>query len=103
MKLRAIAVAGVVALLLTACGGTKGPNNDQLASQVLAKLGAKTTTLVCWNHEGYLAGAFHHAYNRTCGSQEGLSSIYIALDTKHGTWCVITPRYAKLPLCPGFG
>ena len=103
MKLRAIAAAGVV-LLLAACGsGAKGPNNEQLASQVLDKLGAKSTTLVCWTQDGYLAGAFHHSYNRTCGPNQGSSSIYIALDTKKGTWCVITPRYAKLPLCPGFG
>ena len=103
MKLWAIAAAGVV-LLLTACGsGTKGPNDEQLASQLLGKLGATTTTLVCWSQDGHLGGAFHHDYNRVCGAKQGSSSIYIALDAKKGTWCVITPRYAKLPLCPGFG
>jgi hypothetical protein len=102
MKLRAIAATGVV-VLLTACGGGKGLDNEQLASQLLDKLGAKSTTLVCWSQDGYLAGAFHHSYNRTCGPQQGSSSIYIELNTKKGTWCVITPRYAKLPLCSGFG
>jgi hypothetical protein len=101
MKLLAIAVAGAV-LLLTACG-SKGPGNDELAAQVLQKLGAGSTTLVCWSQNGYLGGAFHHRYNRACGAQQGSTSIYIDLDTKKGTWCVITPRYARLPLCPGFG
>ena len=65
------------------------------------KLGAKNTTLVCWTQEGYLSGAFHHSYNRVCGPREGLDSVYITMDTKKGTWCVVTPRYVKLPLCPG--
>ena len=102
MKPGAIAVAAV--LLLAVCGcGSKGPSNKELAAQVLAKLGTPSTTLVCWNEKGYLGGAFHHAFNRTCGARQGLESIYIAVDTKKGTWCVITPRLAKLPLCPGFG
>ena len=79
------------------------PDNGELAAQVLQKLGAGSTSLVCFTHEGYLGGAFHHAYNRACGPKQGVSSIYIELDVKQGTWCVITPRYAKLPLCPGFG
>jgi hypothetical protein len=102
VKLRASAALGVV--FLAACGGGhKVPDNGELASQLRQKLGNGSATLVCFTHKGYLGGVFHHAYDRGCGPRQGVSSIYIDLDEQTGTWCVITPRYAKLPLCPGFG
>jgi hypothetical protein len=103
----ALVVVVLLLLLVTACGG--GPHaarttssgapldNAALAAQVTEALGAKRP-LVCTTKAGFLASVFNHRYNRICGVLRGQPAVYISLDTKHGTWCAVSPRFARA--CP---
>jgi hypothetical protein len=86
---------------LAACGG-KGPlTNGQLADQVTKTFKAQSP-YVCWTHGGYLKFPFDHRYDHVCGVSRTVSQIYLVVEPKKRSWCVVTPRVKNVPLCKIF-
>jgi hypothetical protein len=97
VKLCGPAVLALV-LALTACGG--GYSDKALATDV-TKAMRTNAPLVCWKQKGHLAGFFSHSYDHVCGLLRTQPSVYIdVMDKKKHTWCAVSPRYARLPVCP---
>lgn len=92
-----MAVVLVLVLALAACGS--GYSNKKLGLQVTKAIGANTP-LVCWSQHGFLRGAFNHSYNRVCGVNRTQGTVFLSVDTKKRTWCAVSPRYGRLPVCP---
>jgi hypothetical protein len=86
-----------LALGLTACGG--GYDNKALAKDVTTAMHANRP-LVCWNRKGYLASFYQHSYNRVCGLVPTAATVFLDVNTSKHTWCSVSPRYKRLPVCP---
>ena len=94
----ALCVLALVAAL-AACGGGSYSDKD-LGTDLTKALGAGSP-LVCWHQKGTLGGQFNHAYNRVCGALRTTPSVFIDVssESKH-TWCALSPRLRRLPVCP---
>lgn len=102
MKLRAAALA-VAAAALAGCGGGKSSGaigNATLASDLVKQVGL-SSSLVCWSKSGKLGQESAMGYDRVCGLSRTRPSIYVRTGTSDkGGWCIVTPRFVKVPRCP---
>jgi hypothetical protein len=96
---RPAAVLACIALALAGCGSKHFSDKD-LADSV-GKAVRVNQPLVCWHQNGRLGGFFNHSYNRVCGFLKTQPSIYVDVtDEGAHTWCSVSPRYKRLPVCP---
>jgi hypothetical protein len=83
---------------LAACGKS-ALTNEQLGDEVTKTFNAHTP-FVCWTKSGYLKYPFAHAYDHVCGVSRNVSQVFLVVDAKKRSWCIVTPREKKLPNCP---
>jgi hypothetical protein len=89
----------LLAAPLAACGGKPALTNARLGDEV-TKTFAAHTPFVCWTKSGFLKYPFAHAYDHVCGVSRSVSQIFLVVDEKKRSWCILAPREKKLPNCP---